>query len=502
MAVAAVVARVQSARGGTMSSTPLPLPMVLLGVAALSVSGACAGAPAAAAAPSGELAGIVARPGTLAPAFAPMVKAYTVQEAAGITSVAILASASDPRSLISIYTGAVPPAPPPSPAPPAPPHPPAHTLSGTWSYTDAGEQRQSRALYRASHLATPRLSHATGFLSCFTGSGEHDSYRIQMTSASAFTASVLVSTRRRALPSALAQPDVLTIAWGFVLAQSGGHSWKTATGTVSGSHVSIRYDSGKEETGTVNTDDTQITWEDRTHWDKTGIPSPPSASPTPTPTNIAGSWHYTDHTGSTDLGDGNVTCRGSLSMKHCVGKGTLEVSVLVNSSGPMTLSVVVEASDNSSRTITPLTLNFTAPTLGCYATLGVLCTGARKQGLFQCASCAGSHAGPIHLAGCNNAQIQGFCNNATCTPALEAVCASAKASGSFQCGACVGTHHGSLDAVCTTAQEAAWCSSPRPPGQCVACGSSATCCTPGLSPPQLCPGGSHCCACGATSCSC
>ena len=222
------------------------------------------------------------------------------------------------------------------------------------------------------------------------------------------------------------------------------------------------------------------------------------------------------------------------STAHCVGQGklnaTIEIGYQTNDS--VLLSIVVEdrtrlasgstagvsASKSSNRSVTTLTIVVTAPSPGgsaaaCYSALGSVCDPSRRQGLFQCASCAGSHPQPLHKAGCNQSQIQAWCSNATCVPLLQQLCAAAKAAGAFQCASCIGAHTQNLNATCTATQEEDWCTGgepappPTPPGpptpsQCVPCGNASTCCTPGLSPPQLCPGGAQCCACKAASCAC
>lgn len=139
---------------------------------------------------------------------------------------------------------------------------------------------------------------------------------------------------------------------------------------------------------------------------------------------------------------------------------------------------------------------------------------ALSKGLFQCATCAGSHTQPLHAAGCNESQISAWCSNTTCLPVLAQICGNARAAGTFQCASCIGSHSSILNNTsCTAAEEQAWCtgigpSPPAPPapppspGQCKPCGSAATCCTPGLNPPQLCPGGAQCCDCKAASCAC
>lgn len=453
-------------------------------------------------------------------------------------------SASGAGAHICTYEGKGP-KPPPPPNPPPPPAPPKG-LVGDWIYDPPN--------------------------------GGHDVYQISSTGSGEFQVKVV----------------------------SGGSGWKTAHGVLDGTHVSITFDNGNQDSGETTKGGTTIDWTDGTTWTRKTSPSPP---PSPSPGHsIGGSWHYNDDKGNdhmylvdalsdgsfTAKGDGQpwhtasghvsmpnidikydisgemtgtvsgdyskitwqdgtdwtrsgrrlseqdsglllarmlqhplparidanpahvtLTCPGSASKSHCEDKGKLSASVAVgNTTGVATLSIVVEAADNSSRSVYSLTVNVTAPppapSGGCYGALGSVCDAARKQGMFACGSCAGAHTQPLHAAGCNQSQIQTWCSNATCAPALEAVCAAAKKAGAFQCASCIGAHRVAINTSCTAAEEQAWCAgggpSPAPPppapGQCTACGSAAVCCVPGQSPPQLCPGGSQCCACGKPSCAC
>ena len=61
-----------------------------------------------------------------------------------------------------------------------------------------------------------------------------------------------------------------------------------------------------------------------------------------------------------------------------------------------------------------------SPSPSCYPLLANLCDGARKQGLFACAACSTTNAGPLHAANCSQGDIQLFCENkTTLRPALN-----------------------------------------------------------------------------------
>ncbi len=341
---------------------------------------------------------------------------------------------------------------------------------------------------------------------------------------------------------------------GLFTANGDGHPWSSATGSVdSDGTVIINYD----VTGTVSGHlgpgihgaDGIINWQDGTHWEKATAHAKSAAN---------GVYNY-----SRRLLLANITARAVLvaqvvpaaaaasavggclisskgSTAHCAGKGKLNATIELGSqtNDSILLSIVVEdpgqppytsllatgirGGNSSTRSVTTLTIVSATPApspgggaAACYTALGSICDSSRRQGVFQCATCAGSHSQPLHQAGCNQSQIQAWCSNATCMPILQQLCGAAKAAGVFQCASCVGAHSQTLNrtASCTAEQEQAWCTgagptpppsppSPPSPGQCVPCGSAATCCTPGLSPPQLCPGGSQCCSCKAASCAC
>ena len=624
-------------------------------------------------------------PGTLQPAFSPSVAAYTADEQVG-ASVALQLSASSPAATVTLYRGPAPPPPPPSP--PGRPQHYANPYSGPCTGGDKFVTLQGiPGEFCSPHCngagstcpAVPAggsgvvgecVVETAGItdgcaMSCTTA-GAHCPGASQCVTTGASGAAAKICTYHSG-PSPPPSPPgptpppppppgkTLGGRWYYIEAAggqrdeylitvtgpgafnvavvSGGHGWATATGSMNGDSLTVHFDNGVQDEGTVNGQFTSIDWNDGTQWVKESSPSPSPPSP-PTHHDITGDWRYVDSGGSshtyavdqspdgsfTATGDGqpwhsangvvessgDVTIKydttgsmhGSLenaddtiawqdgtawdktsadaesadegvsigyhnhrqllltrttiaavsplltgaatrltvvgcsisskgSTSHCAGTGklnaTIELGNQTNESVLLTIVVEDPAStgNSSTRSVTTLTLVSTAPSPGggaaaCYSALGSVCEPSRRQGLFQCAACAGSHPQPLHQAGCNQSQIQAWCSNATCVPVLQQLCGAAKAAGTFQCASCIGAHQQDLNASCTAAQEQAWCTgggpappptppgppAPPTPGQCVPCGSATTCCTPGLSPPQLCPGGAQCCACKAASCAC
>ena len=369
----------------------------------------------------------------------------------------------------------------PSPSPPSPPT--HHDITGDWRYVDSG--------------------------------GSSHTYAVDQSSDGSFTAT------------------------------GDGQPWHSANGVVqSTGDVTIKYDTTGSMHGSLVNADRTITWQDGTDWDKISAEEDSADEGVSLDRYLRS--HQHNHrqllltrtataavrplltSTATRLTAVGCSISSKAGTSHCAGTGKLNATIELGNqtNESLLLTIVVDdpagTSNSSTRSVTTLTLVSTAPSPGggsaaCYSALGSVCEPSRRQGLFQCATCAGSHPQPLHQAGCNQSQIQAWCSNATCVPVLQQLCAAAKAAGTFQCASCIGAHAQNLNASCTAAQEEAWCTggapapSPPPPpgppappapGRCAPCGNATTCCMPGLNPPQLCPGGAQCCACKAASCAC
>ena len=109
-----------------------------------------------------------------------------------------------------------------------------------------------------------------------------------------------------------------------------------------------------------------------------------------------------------------------------------------------------------------------AGSTSCDQALAANCDTARRQGTFQCGTCAGQHQHDLLTAGCNSTYIEKFCANQTCV--LDPVCAEARAQGAWQCAVCIGQHLANISSsACTKEQEQSYCNfkpSPWTPGGC------------------------------------
>jgi hypothetical protein len=87
--------------------------------------------------------------------------------------------------------------------------------------------------------------------------------------------------------------------------------WTTASGTDIDSRISIHFDSGITDSGTVDELCEHILWKDGTQWDRQGAkpvgptptppPSPPPEPPAPTVKSLTGDWDYTNGNGDKDV---------------------------------------------------------------------------------------------------------------------------------------------------------------------------------------------------------
>ena len=89
-------------------------------------------------------------------------------------------------------------------------------------------------------------------------------------------------------------------------------------------------------------------------------------------------------------------------------------------------------------------LGLTSAAGKCEGTLFKNCNSERLRGLLQCAQCTGSHQSELHAAGCENQEIQNFCENKTCATQLSSQCGGGEANPASaakqckQCTACTG----------------------------------------------------------------
>jgi hypothetical protein len=448
---------------------------------------------------------------------------------------------------ICTYDGSQPPPPPPPGPPPGPPPPPpGRSITGTWFYMPVHGGRQE--VYSIDELSSGSFS-----VQCITpvpnhwrsGSGtvesngdlsiRFDTGVSEQGSLDASWATItwhLDGTKWTRAPSppppapSPPHPHTLTGDWLYqppnggpedlysideqanthfnAIVISGGSGWKNADGVVTGTNVKISFDNGNSNTGTVASLWDRIDWGDQTTWVK--------RSALVSQKNNTHQLLITAarHRPGTSRWRGSMTTSCTAENKcNATGVGSVTLADVVNVTHNSTLSVLVVAADKKSHSV--YTVHLHAATGGCNVALKGVCDAARRQGEYQCANCAGQHMMALHAAGCQQAGIKAFCSNATCVPALNATCGLARNGGTFVCASCIGAHAAILQSAgCTTEQEQTWCgSSPPPhpppptPPTCHACNASTpACCNPNAQPPQFCPNGKQCCACGKTSCSC
>ena len=79
--------------------------------------------------------------------------------------------------------------------------------------------------------------------------------------------------------------------------------WTTASGTDVDSHISIRFDNGVLDSGTVDASCSHIRWKDGTQWARKGAgpAGPPPPPPAPASRSLSGLWDYTNGAGQRDV---------------------------------------------------------------------------------------------------------------------------------------------------------------------------------------------------------
>ena len=94
--------------------------------------------------------------------------------------------------------------------------------------------------------------------------------------------------------------------------------------------------------------------------------------------------------------------------------------------------------------------------LACELQLESSCGAERKQGSFECASCAGVHAPVIHSKNCTNEEVETFCSNQSCVSRLADKCRTSTGNAScFDCAKCAATNRKATE--CQPTDEEAFC---------------------------------------------
>ena len=122
------------------------------------------------------------------------------------------------------------------------------------------------------------------------------------------------------------------------------------------------------------------------------------------------------------------------------------------------------------------TFSATDPSPKCYSALVTACNATRGPAAGNCLVCCGAHQGPLHTAGCAEADMDSFCSGsrppgptpppppvdpASCTGVLKHLCPNSTSL--FSCLVCCGAHEAPLKAArCTEADYTTFCSPPGP----------------------------------------